>query len=222
MLSDSQRSKIRTVLSDIADELDLTFLEERQQIENSDNVSDPLDIFPLVQVTFLTEGKRQRYWREKIHEYQDPQTGEWQTIYGHIAQASISISIRSTDVDELHTKSVAFDIALWKSACNWTLEQDPPIEFRGNDPPRFLPPYLALDNRTNIYSCVIDFHVDYEFSWPIYDPPITHFVVDTNVGLIDGDMKSIGELNAVAPGSYVMSGMIYGDGAIYRMSGVLD
>jgi hypothetical protein len=196
MLSDLQRDKIRDALSDIADDLDLNFLEERQIIEN-------LDAFPLVQVTFQTEGRRQRYWNAMLHEFQNLTTKAWETYYGHIAQATVSVSIRSTDVDELHTAAVAFDLDLWKKACNWTLEQAGKIEFRGNDPPRFLPAYKAYDDLTNIYSCVLNFMVDYEFSWTVADPPITNFVIDTEAG-IGSDTKSISGLYAIAPGCYLI------------------
>jgi hypothetical protein len=215
MLSDFQRTKIRSDIAKIASDLRLTLLEERQII--TEDVSD----FPTVQLTFNTEGRRQQHWRAQLHEAQDPQTHEWQTTYGNISQSTASIQIKSLDVDELHTKSSLFAVALWKQACNWSLEHTSKIEWRGTDPPRYLPPYLfEADERHNIYTCNIDFFVDYEFSWPIIDLPITNFVVNSSLGI--DDYKSLPELHAIAPGCYVMSGQVSGNNSAYKMNGFIN
>lgn len=214
MLSITERAKIRTDLETIAEDLGLTVLKERARIEN---ISD----FPLVQITFQTEGRRQLYWRDQLHEYQDPLTHEWQTWYGNISQATVSVSIRSLDVDELQLLANQFATELWhKATSNWTIETNQ-VEFRGTDPPKFLPAYLdSVEQRINIYTCVIDFFVDYEFVWPILDPPITNFVFDNSAGLVDGGMKSITEdpMIIIAPGCYVMSAKLVGGSSTYSMS----
>jgi hypothetical protein len=214
MLSVAQRDKIRGDIAIIAASLGLTLKSERQIIEN-------LADFPLVQVTFTTEGRRVSYWKDLLHDYCNTTNHQWTSLYGHIANATVSISIRSRDVEELHTKAIAFALAFWKQACNWSLTSTSKIEFRGVDPPKFLPPYKALDDRTNIYSCVIDFQCDYEFSWEILAYPITNIVSNTSVGILstgDSDTQSLDEMIAVAPGCYVMSGTVGGNNSAYRMS----
>ena len=220
MLSVTERAKIRQDLGIIAAALGLKVLNERQRIEN---ISD----FPLVQITFQTEGRRQLYWRDQLHEYQDPLTHEWQTWYGNISQATVSVSIRSLDVEELQLLANQFATELWhKATSNWTIEANQ-IEFRGTDPPRFLPPYLdAIEQRIDIYTCVIDAYIDYEFIWPILNPPITNFVFDNSVGIVGGDMKSIttDSMIIIAPGCYVMSGTIGGNNYVssYTMTGTIQ
>jgi hypothetical protein len=205
MFSPTQRSKIIGDLTTISEDLDITFLAERRIIEN-------LEDFPLAQATFNTEGRRQYYWRNMLHEFTDPITHQWETTYGNYSQATISISIRSLDLDELQLLAPRFATSLWKQACNWTFENTSKIEFRGSDPPRYLPPYLAVDERTNIYSCNIDVYVDYEFSWTVIDDPITNIVHNVQVGNIDNeDYADVQELRAIAPGCYTMNGEIDGN-----------
>lgn len=216
MLSADQRAKIIGDIEEIANDLSLTVLDERQRIEN-------LDDFPLIQTTFLAEGRRQEHWQDLLYDWQDADTHEWTSYYGNISQATVSVSIRSLDVDELKTKAAAFALALWKQAhLHWRMETVE-IEFRGTDPPRFLPAYLdAVEQRHDIYSCVIDFFVDYEFSWSQIDPPITNIQLNTTVGLIDDeDMSDPILLYTCAPGCYLMSGSVTGTTSAYRMTGTI-
>lgn len=216
MLSSAQKSKILDDIEDIADDLSITVLPERQRIENATD-------FPLLQVTFLLEGKRQRMWRDMLHE--DFDGVEWTTMYGHIAQATVSVSIRSLDVDELQTQAFAFANAFWEWAGgHWSLESTSKIQFAGTDPPKFLPAYRDVTDRHDIYSCVLDFYVDYEFSWSKTDPPITNIVVNTDVGILESDLNtedvaSLDELYSIAPGCYLMSGIIGGNNSAYRIGG---
>lgn len=214
MLSDAQKTKILDDIEDIADDLNITVLPERQRIEQSSD-------FPLLQVTFLLEGRRQRMWRDMLHENFDG--AEWTTDYGHIAQATISVSIRSMDVDELQTTAYAFANALWEWATfHWSLENTSKIQFAGTDPPKFLPAYRDETDRHDIYSCVLDFYLDYEFSWEKIDPPITNIIVNNDVGDLDPeDVESLDELYVIAPGSYLMTAILGGDHSAYRMGGEL-
>lgn len=220
-LSEVQRSKIRGDLEDISDDLSITFLDERQKIEN-------LTDFPLAQVTFNSEGRRQRYWRALLHDYSDPYYN-YTTHYGNISQATISVSIRDTDLDNLQLKAYEYNLALWKQAYNWTLENESKIEFAGSDPPKFLPPYLALDERTNIYSCNIDFFVDYEFSYTVDSYPITNIVANTGIGVLasrtmseNENVADLDELYYPGPGIYLMNGAITGNHSEYSCGGELE
>jgi hypothetical protein len=224
MLSTIQRTKILGDIQTIASSLGLTVLPERQKIENSTE-------FPLIQTTFQTEGKRQYYWRSQLHEYQLLDTHKWETVSGHYAQASISIQIKSLDVDELELKSYQFANAFWKQAVNWTFENTSQMEFRGGEAPHFLPPYLLKeDERKDVYTCNIDFFVDYEFSWSVFNDPITNIITDSSFGKIasgdlvdNSDLKAIGELIQVAPGCYVMNGELTGNDYClqYRAGGII-
>lgn len=210
MLSDVQKTKILDDIEDIAGDVGLTVLPERQKIEQATD-------FPLLQTTFLSEGRRQRMWRDMLHENFDG--SEWTTNYGHIAQATISVSIRSMDLDDLQTKSYAFAYAFWEWASfHWSLENDSQIQFAGTDPPKFLPAYRDETNRHDIYSCVLDFYVDYEFSWTKTDNAITIFVANVSIGN-DDDANPLDEMYAIAPGCYVMTGIIGGNNSAYRIGG---
>jgi hypothetical protein len=215
MLSEVQRTKIRGALESISEYLDVTFLPERQVIEN-------LDDFPLAQVTFLTEGIRQVLWQDLLHETQDTWSHEWTEYHGHYARASVSVSMRATDLDELQHLAKEFASTLWKVASSWRLEVDD-IEFRGGATPKFLPPYLAKDERTFIYGCVIDFYVDYEFSWEVTIPPITDIHTSVIAGLIDTeDYSPEILLTCTAPGCYLMIMTVTGDVCSYRMTTTID
>lgn len=221
MLSAIQRAKILADLGTIATTLGINSLEERQRIEN---VAD----FPLMQVTFLLEGKRQRHYRTMLHEYYEPYGHDWTTYYGNISQATISVSIRSLDVDELQTLATAFSLALWEQGTfHWSLENASKLEFNGVDPPHYLPPYRDSTDRHDIYSCVMDLWIDYEFSWKQIDLPITNIIVNTEVGTLElngnvEDVAPLDELYSVAPGCYLMSGIIGGNNSAYRMGGTIS
>lgn len=217
MLSPAQRSKVVDTISEIAAELGITVLEERQKIEN-------LDDFPLCQTTFLTEGRRQSYWRDLLYEHQNDLSFTWDSTYGHWAQATVSVSLRSLDVDELHTKAHTFAIYLWKTLYNWHTEDDAvKIEFRGSENPKFLPAYLdTVEQRHDVYTCVIDFFIDYEFSWVVESPPITAIYTDTKAGLVDTeDYSDSIELITTAPGCYLMAATLTGLTSAYRMSSTI-
>lgn len=217
MLSTSQRSRINDTIAEIAAELGITVLDERQRIEN-------LDDFPLCQTTFLTEGRRQNLWQDLLYESQNSFSHVWTSNYGHFAQATVSVSIRSLDPDELQSKSYAFAIYLWKILSNWHMEDDAiKMEFRGGENPKFLPPYLdTVQQRHDIYTCVIDFFVDYEFSWTVEAPPITVIYTDTRAGLVDTeDYSDEISLISTAPGCYLMMASLTGLTSAYRMSVLL-
>lgn len=216
VLSSTQRAKILADIAEIASNLSLTVLDERQKIEN-------IDDFPLVQTTFLSEGRRQAYWATMLHEYQYATSHEWNTYYGHISQATVSVSIRSLDVDELKTKAYAFHSALWQTGVNWRMESASRIEWRGCEAPKFLPAYLdVVERRHDIYSCVIDFFVDYEFSWSQTDPPILTVSLTTDAGNVDNeDYGDEIELIANADGSYVMVSTIHGPPVAYQMDTII-
>ena len=213
MLTTAQRAKILLDIDAIASDLGITLLSERARIEN-------LTDFPLIQTTFMTEGRRQSLWSSMLHDYQDPVSHEWESHFGHFAQATVSISLRTTDVDTIQPKAFAFANALWKQAVNWTFENTSKIEFRGGEAPRFLPPYLAVDDRTDIYTCVIDIFIDYEFTWTLESNPIKRVVLNTLVGPI-GDGAALPELMTVAPGIYYISGVLSGNNSAYRVSAKL-
>ena len=156
-----------------------------------------------------------------LHDYHDPVSHKWESHFGHFAQATVSISLRATDVDQLMSLAFSFANALWKQAVNWTIENTSKIEFRGGEAPRFLPPYLAVDERHDIYSCVIDIFVDYEFTWTLDSNPITNAVVDYTVGPI-GSGVALPELVMRAPGIYLTDGILGGNFSAYRASAQLS
>jgi hypothetical protein len=213
MLTTAQRTKILLDIDTIAYNLGITVLSERARIEN-------LTDFPLIQTTFMTEGRRQSLWASMLHDYQDPISHQWESHFGHFAQATVSISLRTIDVDTIQPLAFELANALWKQVVNWTFENTSKIEFRGGEAPRFLPPYLAVDDRTDIYTCVIDIFIDYEFTWKLESNPIKYMVLHTEVGPI-GNGAALPDLISIAPGTYVMSGVLSGNSSAYRVSATL-
>jgi hypothetical protein len=215
MLSVLQRAKIMSEIAKMLDGITVstTLIPERQLIKN---------VFPMCQVTFLVEGNRQRYWADMLHEFIDDLTHEWKTYYGNYSRATVSVGLESLDRAEIQQIASEFNIQLWKIAYNWQLFSPSKIEFRGSDPPRFLDGYDNPndDGRTKIYKCVIDFFVEYEFSWTIDDPPITNINTSTIPGIINVDTVEIHNI-AIAPGCYVMSGEVGGSNYAYSMSSTL-
>lgn len=221
MLSTTQRTLISGAIEDIADYLNITYLDERQKIEN-------LTDFPLAQINYISEGIRQSQWLDLLHETQDPVTKEWTEYHGNYSRAIVSVSLRDTDLDQLQSDAYTFVTWMHKYMGGWRLEVHT-IEFRGVNNPRFIEPYLAYDERHNIYKCLIEFYVDYEFSWSSIVPPITSIYADVHTGIItegayadtvtdeDYDNSQI-QLVSVAPGCYIMMTNITGETMAYRMS----
>ena len=167
--------------------------------------------YPVMIVSFLTEGNRQQFWRDPLHEHQDLQTKDWTTYYGQIAQATISVAIESTDLAELQVQVSDFMHQLWQTDWNWNADK---LELRSTDPPRWMPAYPSAKKRLNIYRCVVDFFIDYEFSWPVVQPPITAFDINTTASQSPSSIQ----LYAIAPGCYMMTAIISGGRSAYRMS----
>ena len=218
VLTSAQRSKITTAISEIASTVGLTVLEERQRIED-------IDDFPLVQTTFLSEGRRESLWAFPLHEYQFATSYEWETHYGHFAQAVVSISIRALDIEQLQVLANEFATEFWKESHNWRLESSPYIEFRGTTSPNFLPAYLDdIEQRHDVYSCVIDVFVQYEFSWTEDDDPIRSIWLNPlTAGAIDAEeMSDEITLITTAPGVYLMTTAISGPPIAYRMDTIIE
>ena len=212
VLSVDQRARLTTDVAFAAASAGLAVLPERQKIENSTD-------FPLAQVSFLSEGRRSRCWNTILHDYQYDTSHEWESHRGHFAEATISISIRSLDIEELQLKVHQFMLGFWPKAINWRLETDPAVEFRGATSPRFLPAYLDVTTRHDVYSCVLDFLVEYEFVWIEEAPPIKSVFFEGQAGLVDTeDYSPEITLYGVAPGCYLMDGVVHGPPIAYQMA----
>ena len=127
--------------------------------------------FPLVTVTFLTEGVPVRP-RIRLRTIFDPANQVWHETYGEQCKASISCVLQATSKRQITQLSDLFchDIAANEISIN---PYDDAMQFRGVDPPRFLDPYYieTSSGRIAIYRCVVDFFVEYEYSWT-YDRPL--------------------------------------------------
>lgn len=213
VLSPDQRARLTADITTAATTAGLSVLPERQRIENSTD-------FPLLQVTFLAEGRRSRCWNTILHDYQYDTSHEWESHRGHFAEATVSISIRALDHEDLQQKVYSFFQAFWPKAINWRLETEPAVEFRGAATPQFLPAYLDATERHNVYSCVLDFFVEYEFTWVVEDQaPIGAVYFDGTVGDVDDDdMISAGGTTMPADGCYSMDGVIRGPPIAYQMT----
>lgn len=212
VLSSTQRARLTADVSAAATTAGLTVLDERQKIENADD-------FPLLQVTFLAEGRRSRCWNTILHDYQYDTSYEWETHRGHFAEATISVSIRSLDIDELQTTVYTFLQEFWPKAINWRIETTPAVEFRGATSPQFLPAYLDVTERHDVYSCVLDFFVEYEFTWIVESEPIRVVFFDGEVGNVDDDdMGSTGGTTMPADGCYLMDIVVHGPPVAYQMA----
>ncbi|HNR56831.1 MAG TPA: hypothetical protein PKJ51_00100 [Methanothrix sp.] len=212
VLSPDQRARLTADITTAATTAGLSVLPERQRIENSTD-------FPLLQVTFLAEGRRSRCWNTILHDYQYDTSHEWESHRGHFAEATVSISIRALDHEDLQQKVYSFFQAFWPKAINWRLETEPAVEFRGAASPQFLPAYLDAVERHDVYSCVLDFFVEYEFTWIEENPPIKSVHLEGYAGLIDTeDYSDEISLYGTAPGCYLMASTIHGPPVAYQMA----
>lgn len=212
VLSSDQRARLNADVAAAAADAGLTVLSERQKIENY------LD-FPLIQTTYLAEGRRSRCWNTILHDYQYDTSYEWESHRGHFAEATISISIRSLDIDELQQKVHAFAVAFWPRMINWRIETPPAVELRGAASPQFLPAYLDVTTRHDVYSCVLDFLVEYEFVWIEETAPIKSVFFEGNAGLVDTeDYSPEITLYGAAPGCYLMESTVHGPPVAYQMT----
>lgn len=127
--------------------------------------------FPSLLVAFLTEGITVRP-RQRLRTIFDPANQVWHEVYGEQKKASISCVLESTDKAQVYELAdlLAHEIESTELGIN---PIDDSMQFRGFDPPNFPNPYF-LDRpsgRIAIHRCVLDFFVEYEYSWT-YDRPL--------------------------------------------------
>ncbi len=139
-------------------------------------------VFPLVIITFQTEGVEVSS-RRKIRERFDPEHGLRLETYGKQCKATISTVIEALDKRQMELLADLYSHTLWQSEVGINPIDDR-MQFRGADPPIFIDPYeIELpEGRRKIYRCVVDFFVEYEFSWTYERPIITE--IDYNIGRI--------------------------------------
>ncbi len=138
--------------------------------------------FPLLIVTFQTEGVEVRPW-QRIREEFDPVRKLRLETFGKQCRATISTIIESLDIRQLEQLADLFSHALWQTEVGINPIDDR-MQFRGADPPIFLDTYFIEmpDGRKAIHRCAVDFFVEYEFSWTYEMPIITE--IDYDIGPI--------------------------------------
>lgn len=160
--------------------------------------------FPKMVVSVLTEGVRVHFYKDRIR-YQkklvggDKQADYW---YGQIDRASFSVVLESYSKDELGDIGRALFMDLWSTELGlaWYSSIAPRMRLAKIFEPTYLPEIYDPRNGQNIFRLVIDFWVEYEFSWLETNPLIRRF----NYLMAKDERGSI-EFENYAKNSYGMS-----------------
>lgn len=173
-------------------------------MKNRDGEIQAESAFPKMIVSVLTEGVRVHFFKDRIR-YQkklvggDKQADYW---YGQIDRASFSIVLEAYDKDDLGDIGRALLLDMWSTELGlaWYSSEVPRMRLAKIFEPTYLPE--IYDDRTgqNISRLVIDFWVEYEFSWLETNPLIRRF----NYLMAKDERGSI-DLETYAKNSYGMS-----------------
>jgi len=192
MLTPAQRSKIITGIPNG----DLPLVQS-QQTTTANKIPDP----PMIIMSYLAEGVRQRFWADDLRGSLDPDTLEWTEHRGHHARATISLVIESFSTTELQALASEVYKELWQTDAGLGGLADH-MWFRGVENPVFLPDYRSETHRKNIHRCAIDYYVDYEMVWDTQVPAITAYTAE----VFGDDDKII--MYDTAPGCYGMDAIL--------------
>ncbi len=168
MLTQSQRDRIYETIPTILAGETVT------KIHGDDIVAEPG--LPRMVVSVITEGVRVHYSRDRIRYRKTTTDGDISTDYwyGQVDRASFSIVLEAYDKDDLGNMGRDLYLYLWESelGLSWDVDR---MRLSRIFEPTYLP--QIYDNRRgkSIYRLVVDFWVEYEFSWMEKAPLIRKF-----------------------------------------------
>ncbi|OPY54706.1 MAG: hypothetical protein A4E48_00285 [Methanosaeta sp. PtaU1.Bin060] len=156
---------------------------------------------PFLNITIVSQGIPVGSVEEICNEF-NTDTKLWRITRGCQCKARISVAIDGPDQQQVEHLTWALSNHLWQSELGINPIDDD-MQFRGFDPPQFLGPYDEI--HPIIYRGVLDFFVEYTFSWTNEYPSIREFDITADWGSIEPIY-----LHAV------------GDGALYKIDMLLE
>lgn len=172
--------------------------------KNRDGEIQAESAFPKMIVSVLTEGVRVHFYKDRIR-YQkklvggDKQADYW---YGQIDRASFSIVLEAYDKDDLGDIGRDLFLYLWSKelGLSWYSSEVPRMRLAKIFEPVYLPEIYDERTGKNISRLVIDFWVEYEFSWMETNALIRRF----NYLLIKDELATV-SIESYAKNSYGVS-----------------
>lgn len=172
--------------------------------KNRDGEIQAESAFPKMIVSVLTEGVRVHFYKDRIR-YQkklvggDKQADYW---YGQIDRASFSIALEAYDKDDLGDIGRDLFLYLWSRelGLSWYSNEVPRMRLAKIFEPVYLPEIYDERTGKNISRLIIDFWVEYEFSWMETNALIRRF----NYLLIKDELARV-DVETYAKNSYGMS-----------------
>lgn len=120
--------------------------------------------FPLCVVTIVSQGipvEPVKLLEDNILDIENKVRSE---RWGQHCRARISASIEALGIPEVEKFASFFSQELYRLELGIN-PIDNKMQFRGADPPQSLPPYYDPQKKMNVQRVVVDFFVEYEFSW---------------------------------------------------------
>jgi|GEM_PF-6014002 hypothetical protein len=173
-------------------------------VKNRDGEIQAESAFPKMIVSVISEGVRVHFYKDRIR-YQkrlvggDKQADYW---YGQIDRASFSIALEAYDKDDLGDIGRDLYLYLWSKelGLSWYSSEVPRMRLSKIFEPVYLPEIYDQRTGKNISRLIIDFWVEYEFSWMETNPLIRRF----NYLLIKDELARV-NVETYAKNSYGMS-----------------
>ncbi len=168
MLTQAQRDRIYTAVPTLLNGTNVI------KVHDGDMIAEPK--LPRMIFSVIVEGVRSHYSRDRIRYVRTITDGDLSTDYwyGQVDRASFSIVLEGYDKDDIGNLGRALFLQLWRDELGLSWEKD-----RMRVSKIFEPNYLPqiYDKRTgkSIYRLVVDFWVEYEFSWIETAPLIRKF-----------------------------------------------
>jgi hypothetical protein len=172
--------------------------------KNRDGEIQAESAFPKMIVSVLSEGVRVHFYKDRIR-YQkklvgsDKQADYW---YGQVDRASFSIVLEAYDKDDLGNIGRDLYLYLWSKelGLSWYSSEVPRMRLAKIFEPVYLPEIYDERTGKNISRLVIDFYVEYEFSWMETNALIRRF----NYSLEKDELARM-DIETYAKNSYGMS-----------------
>lgn len=124
----------------------------------------PVASFPLCVVTVVSQGipvDQVKLLEDNILDTENMVRSE---RWGQHCRARISASIEALSIPEVEKFASLFSQELYRGELGIN-PIDNKMQFRGADPPQSLPPYYDPKKKMFVQRVVVDFFVEYEFSW---------------------------------------------------------
>ncbi len=177
------------------------------------------ETYPLILITFLTEGNRKSMGFQNLHDRCFG--GHWVTDVGHYASGTMSITIDSPDLVQLQDIGFEMYQKIWSTELGISVVCGDNIWFRGVEKPIFSQPYLEPGARKQIFRCTIDVYFEYEMTWERIDPSILTIGTKVDVsgrGIVEGTV----DLYTCVIGGYLMETSIVSDNIKYLFNTILE